>query len=50
MFWYNITYKFPFYCNVKDDKFKTSGGPARGDSLKDYPAPAYNKVGQPCCR
>ena len=21
--------------------------PARGDSLKDYPAPAYNKVGQP---
>ena len=21
--------------------------PAPGDSLKDYPAPAYNKVGQP---
>ena len=21
--------------------------PARGDNLKNYPAPAYNKVGQP---
>jgi len=25
---------------------KSSGHPARGDSLKDYPTPAYNKVGQ----
>ena len=35
---------FPCYCNVKTTSLRH---PARGDSLKDYPAPAYSKVGQP---
>ena len=34
----------------KDYKFRRLRHPARGDSLKDYPAPAYNKVGQHWCR
>jgi len=35
---------FPCNCNVKTTSLRH---PAREDSLKDYPAPAYSKVGQP---